>query len=160
MCSSLSDSAAVPRGKETRSDCDSIHRNSAFLAQDSGVDARHADPAGLGRIDGLLGGVPALVGLLSIVGIGSGSYTTHCPVCDKELRGLIGLTRCPQCLCYGKVSEGEYSELQPDCVTEVPLLALPLGNRREMPPLCCACGAPAALRVIPDPWCRADCHRG
>lgn len=58
MCSSLSDSAAVPRGKETRSDCDSIHRNSAFLAQDSGVDARHADPAGLGRIDGLLGGVP------------------------------------------------------------------------------------------------------
>jgi hypothetical protein len=100
----------------------------------------------------LVAGVLALFGLLSIVGIGSGSYITHCPVCGKELRGLIGLKRCPQCLCYGKVFEGEYYELQPDCVTEVPLLALPLGNRREMPPLCCACGAPAArserLRII------------
>ena len=121
------------------------------------MDTRHAHPAGFGRIDGpfgeyLVAGVLALFGLLSIVGIGCGSYTTHCPVCGNELGGLMGLKRCPQCLRYGKESEGEYYELQPDCVTQVPLLALPLGNRREMPPLCCACGAPAArserLRII------------
>jgi hypothetical protein len=100
----------------------------------------------------VVAGLLALFGLATMVGIGSGSYVTHCPVCDKELRGLIGLKRCPECLCYGKVSAGEYYELQPDCVTEVPRLALPLGDRREMPPLCCACGAPAArserLRII------------
>jgi hypothetical protein len=100
----------------------------------------------------LVAGLLGLFGLAAMLGIGSGSYTTHCPVCEKELRGLIGLKRCPQCLCYGKVSAGEYHELQPDCVTEVPLLALPLGDRREMPPLCCACGAPAKrserLRII------------
>jgi hypothetical protein len=93
-----------------------------------------------------------LFGLLSILGISHGSYSTHCPVCDKELRSLIGLKRCPKCLSYGKVSDGNYYELPPDCVTEVPLLALPLGDRRQMPPLCCACGAPAArserLRII------------
>jgi hypothetical protein len=86
----------------------------------------------------------ALFGLGAMACTGSGSYITHCPICDTELRGLIGLKRCPKCLCYGKVSDGAYYELQPDCVTEVPLLALPLGDRREMPLLCCACGAPAA----------------
>jgi len=37
-------------------------------------------------------------------------------------------------------------------VNKVPLLALPWEDRRNMPPLCCACGAPAArterLRII------------
>jgi hypothetical protein len=100
----------------------------------------------------LLAGVLAFFGLLSLMGIGSGSYTTQCPVCGKQLHGLIGLKRCPQCLCYGRMSEGEYHELQLDFVNKVPSLALPLGDRREMPPLCCACGAPAArterLRII------------
>lgn len=100
----------------------------------------------------LVSGVLALFGLVSMVGIGSGSYITDCPVCGKQLRGLIGLKRCPQCLSYGRVSEGEYYELQPDFVNKVPLLALPLGEGRNMPPLCCACGAPAArterLRII------------
>jgi hypothetical protein len=100
----------------------------------------------------LVSAVLALFGLLSMVGIGSGSYITDCPVCGKQLRGLIGLKRCPQCLSYGRVSEGEYYELQPDFVNKVPLLALPLGEGRNMPPLCCACGAPAArterLRII------------
>jgi hypothetical protein len=100
----------------------------------------------------LTAGVLAFFGLSSMVGVGSGSYVTECPVCRKQLRGLIGLTRCPQCLSYGKVSEGQYYELAPDFVTKVPLLALPLGERREMPPLCCACGAPAyrteRLRII------------
>ena len=100
----------------------------------------------------LTAGVLALFGLLSMVGAGSGSYVTHCPVCGKQLRGLIGLKRCPQCFSYGKVSEGAYYELEPNFVNNTPLLALPLGDRREMPPLCCACGAPAArterLRII------------
>jgi hypothetical protein len=73
-------------------------------------------------------------------------------VCGTQLRGLLGLTRCPQCLRYGQVTEGAYYELQPDYVNKAPLLALPLRERREMPPLCCACGAPAArtenLRII------------
>jgi hypothetical protein len=86
------------------------------------------------------------------MGVASGSYVTNCPVCGKQLRGLIGLKRCPQCFSYGKVFEGEYYELEPDFVNKTPLLAVPLGDRREMPPLCCACGAPAArterLRII------------
>jgi hypothetical protein len=100
----------------------------------------------------LTAGVLAFFALSSMVGVGSGSYVTECPVCRKQLRGLMGLTRCPQCLSYGKVSEGQYYELAPDFVAKVPLLALPLGERREMPPLCCACGAVAArgerLRII------------
>lgn len=100
----------------------------------------------------LAGGLLAVFGLSSMVGVSSGSYVTECPVCHKQLRGLIGLMRCPRCLSYGKVSEGQYHELARDFVTKVPLLALPLGERREMPPLCCACGAPAArtekLRII------------
>lgn len=100
----------------------------------------------------LIAGVLALGGLLSMVCLGSGSYVTDCPVCSKQLRGLIGLKRCPQCFSYGKVSGGEFYELEPNFVIKAPLLALPLGDRREMPPLCCACGAPAArserLRII------------
>lgn len=106
---------------------------------------------GLAAFMGLLGnylmaGVFTLFGLLSMSGVGSGSSITACPVCSKELRGLFGLKRCPQCLSYGKVSDGQYCELAPDFVSKVPLLALPLGERREMPPLCCACGAAAARR--------------
>ncbi|HEY5030072.1 MAG TPA: hypothetical protein VIK39_16825 [Candidatus Angelobacter sp.] len=100
----------------------------------------------------LIAGVLAFCGLLSMVGVGSGSYVTDCPVCGKQLRGLMGLKRCPQCFSYGKVFEGEFYELEPNFVNKAPLLALPLGDRREMPPLCCACGAPAArterLRII------------
>ena len=112
---------------------------------------------GLAAFMGMLGnylmaGVFALFGLSSIAGVGSGSYITACPVCSKELRGLLGLKRCPQCLSYGQVSEGQYYELTPDFVAKVPLLALPLGEHRKMPPLCCACGAPAdrteRLRII------------
>jgi hypothetical protein len=94
----------------------------------------------------------ALFGLLSMTGIGSGSYITACPVCGKELHGLLGLKRCPQCLSYGQVSEGQYYELAPDLVAKVPQLSLPLGEHRKMPPLCCACGASAdrteRLRII------------
>ena len=100
----------------------------------------------------LVAGVLALFGVGAMVCIGSGSCITECPVCGTQLRGLIGLKRCPQCLSYGQVREGEYCELEADFVNKVPLLALPLGERREMPPLCCACGAPAArterLRII------------
>ena len=100
----------------------------------------------------LMAGVFALFGLSCMAGVGSGSCITACPVCSKELRGLLGLKRCPQCLSYGKVSQGQYYELAPDFVTKVPLLALPLGERRDMPPLCCACGAAATrserLRII------------
>jgi hypothetical protein len=100
----------------------------------------------------LMAGVFALFGLSSMAGVGSGSCITACPVCSKELRGLLGLKRCPQCLSYGQVSEGQYYELTPDFVAKVPLLALPLGEDRKMPPLCCACGAPAdrteRLRII------------
>jgi hypothetical protein len=112
---------------------------------------------GLATFTGLLGnylmaGLFALFGLSSIAGVGSGSYITACPVCSKELRGLLGLKRCPKCLSYGQVSEGQWYELTPDFVAKVPLLALPLGEHRKMPPLCCACGAPAdrteRLRII------------
>lgn len=112
---------------------------------------------GLATFTGLLGnyflaGVFAFFGLLSLAGVGSGSYITACPVCGTRLRGLLGLKRCPQCLSYGQVSEGQYYELTPDFVAKVPLLALPLGEHRKMPPLCCACGAPAdrteRLRII------------
>ncbi len=112
---------------------------------------------GLATFTGLLGnyflaGVFAFFGLLSLAGVGSGSYITACPVCGTQLRGLLGLKRCPQCLSYGQVSEGQYYELTPDFVAKVPLLALPLGEHRKMPPLCCACGAPAdrteRLRII------------
>ena len=100
----------------------------------------------------LMAGVFALFGLGAMVGMGSGSYTTECPVCGAPLRGLIGLKRCPQCLAYGKICDGEYYELPPDFVNKVPVLALPLGDRKHMPPLCCACGAPASrsetLRII------------
>ncbi len=100
----------------------------------------------------LVAAVLALFGLVTMVCIGSGSCITECPVCGTKLRGLIGLKRCPQCLSYGQVREGQYGELEPDFVNKVPLLALPLGERREMPRLCCACGAPAArterLRII------------
>jgi hypothetical protein len=100
----------------------------------------------------LMAGVFVLFGVSCMAGVGSGSYITACPVCGKELRGLLGLTRCPQCLSYGQVSEGQYYELAPDFVAKVPLLALPLGEGRKMPPLCCACGAPAdrteRLRII------------
>jgi hypothetical protein len=100
----------------------------------------------------LVAGVLLLFGLLAIVVAGSGSYLSECPVCGAELRGLVGLTRCPQCLSYGKISNGEYYELPPDFVNKIPVLALPLSAGREMPPLCCACGAPAVrnekLRII------------
>lgn len=43
------------------------------------------------------------------------------------------------------MSEGQYYELALDFVTEIPLLALPLGERREMPPLCCACDAASII---------------
>jgi hypothetical protein len=112
---------------------------------------------GLAAFMGLSGnyfmaGILALFGFLAMTGVGSGSCITACPVCGTELGGLFGLKRCPRCFSYGKVSQGQYYELAPDFVTKVPLLALPLGERREMPPLCCACGAPAArterLRII------------
>lgn len=100
----------------------------------------------------LYAGVLGVFGLLAMVCIGSESCVTDCPVCGMELRGLAGLKRCPQCLSYGKVSQGEYYELEPDFVSTVPTLSLPLGERREMPALCCACGAAAArterLRII------------
>jgi hypothetical protein len=100
----------------------------------------------------LMAGIFALFVVLCMVGVGSGSYITACPVCGKELRGPLGLTRCPQCLSYGQVSEGQYYELTPDFVAKAPLLVLPLGEDRKMPPLCCACGAPAdrteRLRII------------
>src|SRR5579863_3167570 len=100
----------------------------------------------------LIAGILLLFGLLAIVVAGSGSYISQCPVCEAELRGLIGLTRCPQCLSYGKISDGQYYELPQDFVNKIPVLALPLASGREMPPLCCACGAPAArsekLRII------------
>ena len=100
----------------------------------------------------IIAGLLALFGLLSMMGVGSGSYITDCPVCGKQLRGLIGLKRCPQCFSYGKVCEGQYYELEPDFVNHAPLLALPLGDHRDLPPLCCACGAPAVrtdrLRII------------
>src|SRR6185437_1846647 len=100
----------------------------------------------------LMAGIFALFGLSCMAGVGSGSYITACPVCSKELRGLLGLKRCPHCLSYGQVSEGQYYELTADFVAKVPLLALPLGENRKMPPLCCACGAPAdrteRLRII------------
>jgi hypothetical protein len=99
----------------------------------------------------LVAGALALLGLASMVGIGSGSYMMHCPVCDQELRGLIGLKRCPKCLSYEKVSVGEYYELQPDCVTEVPLLALPLGDRRDAADLLCLCPFTRGRRQ-PLPW--------
>ena len=99
-----------------------------------------------------MAGILALFGFLAMTGVGSGSCITACPVCGTELGGLFGLKRCPRCLSYGKVSQGQYYELAPDFVNKAPLLALPLGERREMPPLCCACGAPAArterLRII------------
>jgi hypothetical protein len=100
----------------------------------------------------LVAGVFALFGLGAMFGVGSGSYTTECPVCGAALRGLIGLKRCPQCLAYGKISDGAYYELPPDFVNGLPVLALPLGDRKEMPRLCCACGAAATrserLRII------------
>jgi hypothetical protein len=100
----------------------------------------------------LMAGILALFGFLAMTGVGSGSCITACPVCGTELGGLFGLKRCPRCLSYGQVSQGQYYELAPDFVAKVPLLALPLGERREMPPLCCACGAAAArkerLRII------------
>jgi hypothetical protein len=100
----------------------------------------------------LIAGFMALFGLGAMFCASSGSYLSECPVCGTQLRGLIGLTRCPQCLAYGQISEGAYYELQPDFVNKAALLALPLGERKEMPPLCCACGAPAArterLRII------------
>jgi len=100
----------------------------------------------------LIAGVVLLFGVLAIVVAGSGSYISECPVCGTELRGLIGLTRCPQCLSYGKISDGEYYELPPDFANKIPVLALPLAAGREMPPLCCACGAAAGrtekLRII------------
>ena len=112
---------------------------------------------GLAAFMGLSGnyfraGMLALFGFLAMTGLGSGSCITACPVCGTELGGLFGRTRCPRCLSYGKVSQGQYYELAPDFVAKAPLLAFPLGERREMPPLCCACGAPAArterLRII------------
>jgi len=45
----------------------------------------------------LIAGVLAFLGLPSMMGVASGSYVTDCPVCGKQLRGLIGLKRCPQC---------------------------------------------------------------
>ena len=100
----------------------------------------------------LIAGVLLLFGVLAIVVAGSGSYISECPVCGTELRGLIGLTRCPQCFSYGKISDGEYYELPPDFVNKIPVLALPLSGGREMPQLCCGCGAPAVrsekLRII------------
>jgi len=112
---------------------------------------------GLAAFMGLSGkyfmaGMLALFGFLAMTGLGSGSCITACPVCGTELGGLFGRTRCPRCLSYGKVSQGQYYELAPDFVANAPLLALPLGERRDMPPLCCACGAAAArserLRII------------
>jgi len=100
----------------------------------------------------VVAGLFGLFGLAAMFGIGSGSCTTECPVCGAALRGLIGLKRCPQCFAYGKISEGAYYELLPDFVNEVPVLALPLGDRKQMPPLCCVCGVPASrsekLRII------------
>jgi hypothetical protein len=100
----------------------------------------------------LITGMLLLFGLVGIVVACSGSYISECPVCATELRGLIGLTRCPQCLSYGKISDGSYYELPPDFVNKIPVLALPLAAGREMAPLCCACGAPAVrsekLRII------------
>jgi hypothetical protein len=99
-----------------------------------------------------IAGVLLLFAFLAIVVASSGSYISECPVCGAELRGLIGLTRCPQCLSYGKISDGAYYELPHDFTNKTPVLALPLAAGREMPALCCACGAPAGrtekLRII------------
>ncbi len=102
---------------------------------------------GLAGFTGYNGNYPvaavlAFFGFLSLVGIGSGSYVTDCPECDKQLRGLIGLKRCPECLSYGRVYEGEYHELSPDYVNKIASFAVPLGERREMPPLCCGVARP------------------
>lgn len=100
----------------------------------------------------LIAGLLTLFGGAGLVGMGSGSYITECPVCGAELRGLIGLKRCPECLVYGQVAEGQYYELQPDFANKIPVFVLPMGAGTEMPPLCCACGAPARrtekLRII------------
>jgi len=82
----------------------------------------------------------------------SGSFTSNCPVCEAELRGLIGLRRCPQCLTYGKLDGGSYYELEPDYIEKSPMLAVPLKGGRIMPSLCCVCGAPSSrsekMRII------------
>jgi hypothetical protein len=100
----------------------------------------------------LIAGFMAIFAVAATACAGSGSYLSECPVCGTELRGLLGLTRCQQCLRYGQVTEGAYYELQPDYVSKTPMLALPLRERRELPRLCCACGAPAVrsenLRII------------
>jgi hypothetical protein len=100
----------------------------------------------------LIAGFMAIFAVGAVAVAGSGSYLSECPVCGTQLRGLLGLTRCPQCLRYGQVTEGAYYELQPDYVNKAALLAFPLREGREMPALCCACGAPAAraenLRII------------
>jgi len=59
----------------------------------------------------LVSGVLALFGLLSVVGIGSGSYITDCPVCGNQLRGFDRAQALPKMSSYGKLSEGEYYEL-------------------------------------------------
>jgi len=96
--------------------------------------------------------IPALVGIAAIAVACCNSYTTDCPVCGTRLTGLAGVTGCPECLTWGQVADGAYRALAPDFQAAFPVLALPLCEGDAMPPLCCACGAPATrtepLRII------------
>jgi hypothetical protein len=96
-----------------------------------------------------------LLGLFAVLAVAAlfyDPYVSNCPVCEAELRGLMGLKRCPRCFAYGKIVQGSYYELEPGYTHNIAALAVPLYGGRIMPPLCCACGAAASrlerLRII------------
>jgi hypothetical protein len=82
----------------------------------------------------------------------SNSYTGDCPCCGARQKRLGGLHRCDHCLAYGEVSNGEYRELEADCIWKTPVFKARVSKGSRMPGLCSGCGVAAAqvvrLRII------------
>ena len=134
--------------KQISNDSGPSNANSAFLVEDPCVGAHCARAARLGSIHGPFWGVSdcrraGFFGIAVNDGCRLWILRDRLPGMRQTVAWPDRTEAMPAMFSYGKVFEGEYYELEPDFVNKTPLLAVLLGDRREMPPLCCACGAPA-----------------
>ena len=73
-----------------------------------------------------------------------GSFAAPCPVCGQSIDELSenGAVQCPNCFAYSVMIQKQFHELDPGATKYGPFM-IPLPPSLRMPPVCCACGAPA-----------------
>ena len=71
-----------------------------------------------------------------------------CPIDGTTLSVGSGLNECPKCRHFFENQAGKLREIDHDTVKGLPFFGIPWAEISDhMPPLCCACGAPATRTV-------------